>query len=231
MLEQINSPKDVKKLTLKEKQKLAEEIRKYIIEVVSENGGHLASNLGVVEITIALHSIFNVPEDKIIWDVGHQSYVHKIITGRREELKNIRKLNGIAGFPKTKENEADCFNTGHSSTSISAALGMARARDLQGKENSVIAVIGDGALTGGMALEALNDAGFSKSKMTVILNDNEMSISPNVGGLNKFLGKLRTKKLYTRTNNLVKKQLNGIPIVGKPIVKIIQKIKRRLEEK
>ena len=230
MLELINSPEDIKKLTIKEKQELAEEIRKYIIEVVSKNGGHLASNLGVVELTIALHSIFNVPEDKIIWDVGHQSYVHKVITGRREQLKNIRKLNGIAGFPKTKENEADCFNTGHSSTSISAALGMARARDLQGKENSVIAVIGDGALTGGMALEALNDAGFSKSKMTVILNDNEMSISPNVGGLNKFLGKLRTKKLYTRTNNLIKKQITAIPVIGKPTVKIIQKIKRAIKQ-
>jgi len=230
MLEQINSPEDVKKLTLKEKQKLAEEIRKYIIEVVSENGGHLASNLGVVELTLALHSIFNVPEDKIIWDVGHQSYIHKIITGRREQLKEIRKFNGIAGFPKTKESESDCFNTGHSSTSISAALGMARARDLQGKQNSVVAVIGDGALTGGMALEALNDAGFSKSKMTVILNDNEMSISPNVGGLNKFLGTLRTKKLYTRTNNLIKKQLTAIPIIGKLIVKIIQKIKRSIKQ-
>ena len=230
MIEKINSPQDVKKLTLKEKQELAEEIRKYIIDVVSENGGHLASNLGVVELTIALHSIFDVPEDKIIWDVGHQSYVHKIITGRREQLKSIRKLNGIAGFPKTKENEADCFNTGHSSTSISAALGMARARDLQGKENNVIAIIGDGALTGGMALEALNDAGFSKSKMTVILNDNEMSISPNVGGLNKFLGKLRTKKLYTRTNNLIKKQLTAIPLIGKPTVKMIQKIKRAIKQ-
>ena len=230
MLEQINSPKDVKKLNKEEKQKLAEEMRKYIIEVVSENGGHLASNLGVVELTIALHSIFNVPEDKIVWDVGHQSYVHKIITARRDELKNIRKLKGIAGFPKTKENEADCFNTGHSSTSISAALGMARARDLQGKENNVIAVIGDGALTGGMALEALNDAGFSKSKMTVILNDNEMSISPNVGGLNKFLGKLRTKKLYTRTNNLIKKQITKIPVIGKPTVKAIQKIKRAIKQ-
>ena len=148
MLEQINSPQDVKKLTQKQKKQLAEEIRKYILDVVSENGGHLASNLGVVELTIALHSVFNVPEDKIVWDVGHQSYVHKIITGRREELKNIRKLNGIAGFPKSNESDADCFNTGHSSTSISAALGMARARDLQGKKNSCIAVIGDGALTG-----------------------------------------------------------------------------------
>ena len=230
MIEQINSPEDIKKLNINEKKQLAEEIRKYILEVVSKNGGHLASNLGVVELTIALHSIFNVPEDKIVWDVGHQTYVHKIITGRREELKNIRKLNGIAGFPKTKESKSDCFNTGHSSTSISAALGMARARDLKGQDNSVIAVIGDGALTGGMALEALNDAGFSKCKMTVILNDNEMSISPNIGGLNKFLGKLRTKKLYTRTNNLVKRKMNKIPILGKPAVRIIQKIKRAIKQ-
>ncbi len=230
MLEQINSPKDVKKLTINQKQELAEEIRKYIIEIVSKNGGHLASNLGVVELTIALHSIFDVPNDKIVWDVGHQSYVHKIITGRREELKNIRKLNGMAGFPKTKENEADCFNTGHSSTSISAALGMARARNLKGKDNNVIAVIGDGALTGGMALEALNDVGYSKCKMTVILNDNEMSISPNVGGLNNFLGKLRVKKLYTRTNNLLKKHISSIPIVGKTTVKAIQRIKRAIKQ-
>ena len=230
MLEKINAPEDLKKLTLKEKEELAKEIREYILKVVSENGGHLASNLGVVELTIALHSIFDVPKDKIVWDVGHQTYVHKIITGRREELKNIRKLNGIAGFPKTKESPADCFNTGHSSTSISAALGMARARDLKKEDNSVIAVIGDGALTGGMALEALNDAGYSKCKMTVILNDNEMSISPNVGGLNKFLGKLRTKKLYTRTNNLIKRRMNRIPVVGKPMVKIIQKIKRSIKQ-
>ena len=230
MLEQINSPEDVKKLTLNQKEELAEEIRKYIIEIVSENGGHLASNLGVVELTIALHSIFDVPKDKIVWDVGHQSYVHKIITGRREQLKNIRKLNGIAGFPKTNESECDCFNPGHSSTSISAALGMARARDLQGKNNSVIAVIGDGALTGGMALEALNDAGYSKSKFTVILNDNEMSISPNVGGLNNFLGKLRSKKLYTRTNKLIKKQISTIPIIGKTTVKAIQRIKRSIKQ-
>ena len=220
----------IKKLTINQKQELAEEIRKYIIEIVSKNGGHLASNLGVVELTIALHSVFDVPKDKIVWDVGHQSYVHKIITGRREELKNIRKLNGIAGFPKTKENEADCFNTGHSSTSISAALGMARARNLKGKDNNVIAVIGDGALTGGMALEALNDVGYSKCKMTVILNDNEMSISPNVGGLNNFLGKLRVKKLYTRTNNLLKKQISSIPIVGKTTVKAIQRIKRAIKQ-
>ncbi|CDD37496.1 1-deoxy-D-xylulose-5-phosphate synthase [Clostridium sp. CAG:356] len=230
MLEEINSPQDLKKLTLQQKKKLAEEIRNYIIEIVSKNGGHLASNLGVVELTIALHTVFNVPEDKIIWDVGHQCYVHKILTGRREKFKNLRKPNGLAGFPKSNESPTDSFNTGHSSTSISAALGMARARDLQGKNNAVIAVIGDGALTGGMALEALNDAGYSKCKMTVILNDNEMSISPNVGGLNKFLGKLRTKKLYTTTNNLLKKQISSVPVIGKPMVVGIQRIKRAIKQ-
>ena len=230
MLEEINSPQDLKKLTLQQKKKLAEEVRNYIKEIVSKNGGHLASNLGVVELTIALHNVFNVPEDKIIWDVGHQCYVHKILTGRREEFKNLRKPNGLAGFPKSNESPADSFNTGHSSTSISAALGMARARDLQGKNNAVIAVIGDGALTGGMALEALNDAGYSKCKMTVILNDNEMSISPNVGGLNKFLGKLRTKKLYTTTNNLLKKQISSVPVIGKPMVVGIQRIKRAIKQ-
>ena len=156
--------------------------------------------------------------------------MHKILTGRREQLKNIRKLGGIAGFPKTKESAYDCFNTGHSSTSISAALGMARARDLKGEDNSVIAVIGDGALTGGMAIEALNDAGFSKCKMTVILNDNEMSISPNIGGLNMFLSKLRTKKLYTASNISGKKIISKIPIIGKPTVKIVQRFKRSIKQ-
>lgn len=230
MLEKINSPKDLKNLKLEEKNKLAEEIREYIIKVVSENGGHLASNLGVVELTLAIHSTFNMPEDKIIWDVGHQSYIHKIITGRKEEFKTLRKLNGISGFPKTNESQYDNFNTGHSSTSISAALGMARARDLKGNKNQVIAVIGDGALTGGMALEALNDAGFSNTKLIVILNDNEMSISKNIGGLNRFLSKLRTKKLYKKSNISIKKVLNKIPIIGKPIIKIIQKTKRSIKQ-
>lgn len=230
MIEKINSPEDVKKLNLKEKKQLAEEIRKYILEVVSENGGHLASNLGVVELTIALHSVFDVPKDKIVWDVGHQTYIHKIITGRKEQLKTLRKLNGIAGFPKTNESESDCFNTGHSSTSISAALGMARARDLKGENNSVLAVIGDGALTGGMALEALNDAGYSQSKLTVILNDNEMSISKNIGGLNMLLSKLRTKKTYTKSNVSIKKVLNKIPLIGKPTVKIVRRIKRGIKQ-
>ena len=230
MLEKINSPKDLKKLNIKEKEQLAQEIRDYILQVVSENGGHLASNLGVVELTIALHSVFDAPKDKIVWDVGHQTYVHKILTGRREKFKTIRKPNGIAGFPKTNESEYDSFNTGHSSTSISAALGMARTRDLKGEDNQVIAIIGDGALTGGMALEALNDAGFSNTKMTVILNDNEMSISKNVGGLNMLLSKLRTKKLYKKSNISFKNMLSKVPIIGIPSVKVIQRIKRSIKQ-
>ena len=230
MLEKINSAEDIKKLNTEEQKKLAEEIRKYILEVVSKNGGHLASNLGVVELTIALHTVFDLPKDKVVWDVGHQTYVHKIITGRREELKNIRKLNGIAGFPKTNECEADCFNTGHSSTSISAALGMARARDIKKENNHVLAVIGDGALTGGMALEALNDAGCSKAKLTVILNDNEMSISKNIGGINMLLSKLRTRRTYTKSNISGKKIISKIPVIGKPTVKIVQRMKRSIKQ-
>lgn len=230
MLEKINSPEDVKKLNIEQKKQLAEEMRKYILEIVSENGGHLASNLGVVELTIALHSVFDVPKDKIVWDVGHQTYVHKIITGRREELKTLRELNGIAGFPKSKESDADCFNTGHSSTSISAALGMARARDIKGEDNSVLAVIGDGALTGGMALEALNDTGWSKTKMTVILNDNEMSISKNIGGMSMLLSKLRTKRSYNKSSDAVKKMILNIPKIGEAIVKIVIRVKRSIKQ-
>lgn len=230
MLETINAPEDVKKLNTEEKKKLAEEIRKYILEIVSENGGHLASNLGVVELSLALHSVFDVPKDKIVWDVGHQTYVHKIITGRREQLKTLRQLNGIAGFPKSKESEADSFNTGHSSTSISAALGMARARDLKKENHSVIAVIGDGALTGGMALEALNDAGWSQTRMTVILNDNEMSISKNIGGISMLLSKLRTKKTYSKSSDVVKKAILKVPAIGKPVVKIVRRIKRSIKQ-
>ena len=230
MLEKINMPEDVKRLTIEEKEQLAEEMREYILQIVSENGGHLASNLGVVELTIALHSVFDMPKDKIVWDVGHQTYVHKIITGRREELKTLRKLNGIAGFPKSKESDTDCFNTGHSSTSISAALGMARARDLKGENYATLAVIGDGALTGGMALEALNDAGWSKTKMTVVLNDNEMSIAKNIGGISMLLSKLRTKKTYNTSSDIVKKYLLTIPGIGKPVVKIVQRVKRSIKQ-
>ena len=230
MLEKVNSLEDLKKLNIEDKKILAKDLRKYILEIVSKNGGHLASNLGVVELTIAIDSVFNLPEDKVVWDVGHQTYVHKILTGRKEQMKTLRTLNGIAGFPKTNESETDCFNTGHSSTSISAALGMARARDIENKNNSVIAVIGDGALTGGMALEALNDAGYSGTKMTVILNDNEMSISKNIGGMNMLLSKLRTKRTYTKSNISLKKIINKIPVVGKPFVKIVQRIKRSIKQ-
>ena len=230
MIEKVNSTKDLKKLTLSEKEELAKDIRKYILEIVSENGGHLASNLGVVELTISLHSVFNVPEDKIVWDVGHQTYVHKILTGRKEELKTLRKLNGIAGFPKTNESETDCFNTGHSSTSISAAMGMAKARDLENKTNSVIAVIGDGALTGGMALEALNHVGSSRTNMIVILNDNEMSISKNIGGVNLLLSKLRARKIYTKSNQSGRKVISRIPAVGEKLVKLIQRAKQSIKQ-
>ncbi len=230
LLEKIDNPNDLKKLNIVEKEELAEEIRKYLLEIVSNNGGHLASNLGVVELTIALHSIFNCPEDKIIWDVGHQSYVHKILTGRREKMKTLRKIGGISGFPKTSESEYDNFDTGHSSTSISVALGMARARDFFNKYNKVIAVIGDGSLTGGMAIEALNDAGSSKTNIIVILNDNEMSISRNVGGIPALLTKIRTKKTYTRSNNCIKRFFNRVPIIGKPIVNLAHIIKRGIKQ-
>ena len=230
MLEEINSIDDLKKLNIEEKKILAQEIREYIIKIVSKNGGHLASNLGVVELTISLHSIFNVPFDKIIWDVGHQTYTHKILTGRKEELKTLRTSGGIAGFPKLEESETDCFNTGHSSTSISIALGMAKARDIKKENNSIICVIGDGALTGGMALEALNDAGSSDTKLTVILNDNEMSISKNVGGVNMLLSKLRTKRLYTKSNISAKKIIKKVPVVGAPFVKFVQKAKRSIKQ-
>ncbi len=218
VLEKVKSPEDLRKLSLEEKKILAKEIRELIIDVTSKNGGHVASNLGVVELTIALHSVFNTPKDKIIWDVGHQCYVHKILTGRKEKFATIRTFKGISGFPKICESEYDSFNTGHSSTSISVATGMARARDVQKQDYEVIAVIGDGSLTGGMAIEALNDSGSSKTNLKVILNDNEMSISKNVGGIPLYLSKLRTKTGYTRSNRKIKEITNKIPVIGKPIV-------------
>lgn len=230
ILDRIDNPKDTKRLTEKEKIQLAEEIRKEMVETVSKTGGHLASNLGVVELTIALHSVFDLPEDKIVWDVGHQTYVHKMLTGRREKMNTLRSLNGIAGFPKTKESIYDDFNTGHSSTSISAALGMARARDLNNKDNHVIAVIGDGALTGGMALEALDDAGSSKTRLIVILNDNEMSISKNVGGISRFLTRIRTKKFYKKSNNCIRKLLEKIPKFGPFVIHIARRIKYSIKQ-
>ncbi len=218
ILDEIKNPRDLKKLDLKQKQELAKDIREEIIDVTSQNGGHVASSLGVVELTIAMHSVFDLPKDKIIWDVGHQCYAHKILTGRREEFKTIRKFGGIAGFPKTCESEYDSFNTGHSSTSISVATGMARARDILKEDYNVVAVIGDGSLTGGMALEALNDSGSSNTNIIVILNDNEMSISKNVGGIPLYLSKIRTKTGYTKSNRKIKNITSKIPLIGKPIV-------------
>ncbi len=230
ILEKVNYPEDLKSLKLADKEKLAEEIRETILDTVSETGGHLASNLGVVELTIALHSVFNTPIDKIIWDVGHQTYVHKILTGRKNKLDTLRKMDGIAGFPKTNESIYDNFNTGHSSTSISVALGMARARDIKGENNKILAVIGDGALTGGMALEALNDVGSSNTNMIVVLNDNEMSISKNVGGISMMLSKLRTKSTYIKANVRGKRTISKIPFVGEKIVKLVQRGKRGIKQ-
>ncbi len=230
MLDKINNFDDLKKLNIEEKYLLADDIRKYILDIVSKNGGHLASNLGVVELTIALESVFDPNKDKIIWDVGHQSYVHKIINGRKDSIKTLRKMNGIAGFPKTSESPTDCFNTGHSSTSISAALGIAKARDLKKEKYSVVAVIGDGALTGGMALEALNHAGSSKTNLIVILNDNEMSISKNIGGINEILTKLRSKKKYNKSNDKWKKRIKSIPIIGNKTATIVSKLKDAIKQ-
>lgn len=224
-LETIMTPSDLKKLTFDQMERLAQEIRSYLLEVVSRTGGHLAPNLGVVELSIALHYVFNSPQDKIIWDVGHQSYVHKILTGRREELKTLRQFKGLSGFPKRSESVHDCFETGHSSTSISAALGFALARDLKQEKNSVIAVIGDGALTGGMAYEALNHAGQLGTRLIVILNDNEMSITRNVGAMSGYLSRLRTDPLYHRSKEDVREVLQRIPNIGPKMFKAAERFK------
>ncbi|SHJ71980.1 1-deoxy-D-xylulose-5-phosphate synthase [Caminicella sporogenes DSM 14501] len=225
ILSKINGLDDFKKLNLLELKKLSSEIRKFLIEKVSVTGGHLASNLGVVELTIALHKVFNSPEDKIIWDVGHQAYVHKILTGRKEQFDTLRQFKGLSGFPKIKESIHDSFETGHSSTSISAGLGMALARDLKGEKYSIISVIGDGALTGGMAFEALNHAGHSKTDFIVVLNDNEMSISENVGGLSKYLNRIRTAPTYFKVKDDVESLLRKIPAIGESVVRTAQKTK------
>lgn len=229
LLKSIHSPEDVKKLSVEELDVLAKEVRTFLIQSLSQTGGHLASNLGVVELTIALHYVFNSPKDKFVWDVGHQSYVHKILTGRRAGFRNLRQLDGMSGFPKRHESEHDAFETGHSSTSISAALGMAKARDLKGEDNQVIAIIGDGALTGGMAFEALNNAGRAHSHLIVILNDNEMSISKNVGGIGKYLNKLRSSKDYLKVKEDVEDVLHKVPIVGEHMVRTIKKTKESVK--
>ena len=224
LLENINSPADVKKLDSEQLQLLAGELREYMIQVISRTGGHLAPNLGVVELTLALHKVFDTPRDKIIFDVGHQSYVHKIITGRREQFKTLRQYGGLSGFPKRCESEHDAFGTGHSSTSISAALGMAVARDLQGEDYNVVAVIGDGSMTGGMAFEALNNAGDLHKRMIVILNDNEMSISKNVGAMSEYLDKLRIGEPYNRLKENVEGWLKNLDI-GSDVLKALNRVK------
>jgi len=225
ILNRINSPQDLKKLSLAEMNDLARDIRQVLIRSVAQCGGHLASNLGVVELTIALHYVFNSPEDKIIWDVGHQSYVHKILTGRKDRMSTLRQYGGISGFPKAEESPYDAFNTGHSSTSISAALGMALARDIQRSNYSVVAITGDGALTGGMTYEALNHAGNEGRDITVILNDNEMSISKNVGAMSSYLNRLRTDPSYSRTKEEVESILSRIPGIGPNIARAAGRFK------
>jgi 1-deoxy-D-xylulose-5-phosphate synthase len=228
-LERINSPSDLKTLNAEELKVLAGELRDQIIHTVSINGGHLASNLGVVELTIALHRVFDSPDDKIVWDVGHQSYSHKLLTGRRERFSTIRKENGISGFPRMSESEYDAFGTGHSSTSISAALGIAEGRDRRGENFKVIAVIGDGAMTAGLAFEGLNHAGHLKKDIIVILNDNEMSISKNVGALSAYMNRILTGEFYRRFKKETKSFLEGIPRFGGPVAKMAQKAEGTLK--
>ncbi len=224
LIDQLNFPEDLKKLNDDDLETLSEEIREFLIESVSKTGGHLASNLGVVDLTVSLFKVFDFSNDKIVWDVGHQSYVYKILTGRKDGFKNLRKFNGMSGFPKRSEIKYDHFDTGHSSTSISAAVGIARARDIKKEKYNVLAVIGDGALTGGMALEALNDVGYRKTKMIIILNDNMMSISTNVGGLSKYLNKLRSDPKYNALKTEINESLNQSK-VGKNIAGKISKVK------
>ncbi len=230
LLDKVNQPKDLEKLSVEELNILSEEIRKFLLDTVSKTGGHLASNLGVVELTLSLHKVFDFKEDKLIWDVGHQSYIHKILTGRKDDLTTIRQTDGISGFPKREESIYDVFDTGHSSTSISAAVGMARSRDLLKEKHDVVAVIGDGALTGGMAFEALNDIGKNQTKMIVILNDNEMSISENVGGLSIHLSRARTADGYISTKADVEKLLKKIPKAGKGIKKFLHHLKEVIKK-
>lgn len=229
LISEIHSPEDLKKIDPSMLPQLCAEIRSLIIDVVSKNGGHLAPNLGVVELTIALHRVFSVPRDKIVWDVGHQSYIHKILTGRLRDFPSLRTYGGLCGFPKRSENPCDAFGTGHASTSISAALGMACARDLSGDDYNVIAVIGDGALTGGEAMEGLNHAGDLKKKLIVILNDNEMSISRNVGALSSYLTELRTDPAYSRVKADVEGVLKAIPSIGTHVAKTVGRLKDSLK--
>ena len=230
MLEKIQKPNDIKKIPADQLPALAEEIREFIIESLSKTGGHLASNLGVVELTIAMHRVFDLPKDKLIWDVGHQSYTHKILTGRKDGFETLRREGGISGFPKRSESDCDVFDTGHSSTSISAGVGYVRARELKKENYSVVTIIGDGALTGGMAYEALNNAASLKSNFIIVLNDNEMSITENVGGMSSYLSGLRTASAYTGFKMDVTKALNRIPGIGPGMVDAMRKTKSSIKQ-
>lgn len=230
MLEKIQKPNDIKKIPADQLPALADEIREFIIESLSKTGGHLASNLGVVELTIAMHRVFDLPKDKLIWDVGHQSYTHKILTGRKDGFETLRREGGISGFPKRSESDCDVFDTGHSSTSISAGVGYVRARELKKENYSVISIIGDGALTGGMAYEALNNAASLKSNFIIVLNDNEMSITENVGGMSSYLSGLRTASAYTDFKMDVTKALNRIPGIGPGMVDAMRKTKSSIKQ-
>ncbi len=225
VLQRVNSPEDVKRLTIEECSELAQEIRQTIIDTVSQQGGHLASNLGVVELTIALHRAFDSPKDKLVFDVGHQVYAHKLMTGRRDRFHTLRSFGGLSGFSCCAESEHDLFNMGHSSTSISMALGLARARDLSGEDHHVVAVVGDGALTGGMCYEALNDAGNGNTRLIVILNDNEMSISKNVGAISNYFKHLRASASWYGSKKRIRSRMELIPLLGKPMAHAIENLK------
>ncbi|RHO90096.1 1-deoxy-D-xylulose-5-phosphate synthase [Ruminococcus sp. AF41-9] len=230
MLEKIRKPNDIHKIPLADFEPLAEEIRDFLIQSVSRTGGHLASNLGVVELTLALHNVLDFPEDKLIWDVGHQAYIHKILTGRKDEFSNLRKEGGLSGFPKRSESDCDSYDAGHSSNSISAGLGYVRARDILGQKHHVVSVIGDGALTGGMAYEALNNAAELKTNFIIIINDNNMSISRNVGGMSTYLSALRTAEAYTGMKMGVTKTLKKVPKVGTALVDTMRKTKSSIKQ-
>jgi len=230
VLEKIKNAEDIKKLKRSEYRLLAQEIREFLIEKLSVTGGHLASNLGVVELTMALYLSFDFPKDQVVWDVGHQSYTHKILSGRMAWFDELRKFGGMSGFPKRKESPFDAFDTGHSSTSISAGLGLAKARDVLGENKFVVSVIGDGALTGGMAYEALNNAAQLKNNFIIVLNDNNMSIAPNVGGMSQYLGGMRTKKGYTTLKKNVVSALNQMPVIGKRAIIKLKKTKNGIKQ-
>lgn len=225
LLEEIHSPEELSALTVDQLRELADEVRRTLVETVLRQGGHLASNLGVVELTIALEYVFSGAEDRLVFDVGHQAYVHKLLTGRREAFEHLRQRGGLSGFPRAAESEYDAFSVGHAGTAISAALGMARARDLMGGGNSVVAVVGDGAMTCGMCYEALNDAGQNGTPLIVVLNDNEMSISRNVGALAAHLTRLRQSFAYGKTKNVIKRGLDRLPVIGKPLENVMERMR------